>query len=83
MMSNGFDEFRKEQAVESRAFGVFRGVAIPVIINDSVRTIAEVMKINTTECYNELVLQDVLFMKLYSQLPKELVFQRELLISRL
>jgi len=28
-------------------------------------------------------LQDELFMKLYTHLPKELVFQRELLISRL
>ncbi len=29
------------------------------------------------------MLQDELFMKLYSDLPKELLFQRELLISRL
>jgi phosphoenolpyruvate carboxykinase (GTP) len=28
-------------------------------------------------------MQDELFIKLYSQLPKELVFQRELLIARL
>jgi len=28
-------------------------------------------------------MQDELFLKLYSQLPKELIFQRELLISRL
>jgi phosphoenolpyruvate carboxykinase (GTP) len=31
----------------------------------------------------ELLLQDELFMKLYSHLPKEMIFQRELLISRL
>jgi len=31
----------------------------------------------------ELVMQDELFFKLYSNLPKELVFQRELLMSRL
>ena len=44
---------------------------------------AEAMMINTTEWHHELVMQDELFMKLYSQLPKELVFQRELLIARL
>ncbi|MFY8216588.1 MAG: phosphoenolpyruvate carboxykinase (GTP) [Chthoniobacterales bacterium] len=44
---------------------------------------AEIMKIDRTEWHRELVLQDELFMKLYSHLPKELVFQRELLISRL
>ncbi|HMP74351.1 MAG TPA: phosphoenolpyruvate carboxykinase (GTP) [Kiritimatiellia bacterium] len=43
----------------------------------------EVMKIEPTEWHHELVLQDELFIKLYSHLPKELVFQRELLISRL
>ena len=40
-------------------------------------------KIDPSEWHRELVLQDELFMKLYSHLPKELVFQRELLISRL
>jgi phosphoenolpyruvate carboxykinase (GTP) len=44
---------------------------------------AEVQKIDTAEWHHELVMQDELFIKLYSQLPKELVFQRELLISRL
>jgi phosphoenolpyruvate carboxykinase (GTP) len=44
---------------------------------------AEIMKIDRSEWHRELVLQDELFMKLYSHLPKELVFQRELLISRL
>jgi len=43
----------------------------------------EVQKIDPSEWHRELVLQDELFMKLYSHLPKELVFQRELLISRL
>ncbi|MBE2205154.1 MAG: phosphoenolpyruvate carboxykinase (GTP) [Chthoniobacterales bacterium] len=43
----------------------------------------EVMKIDTSEWHRELVMQDELFIKLYSQLPKELIFQRELLISRL
>jgi len=40
-------------------------------------------KIDTAEWHRELVMQDELFIKLYSQLPKELIFQRELLISRL
>jgi len=44
---------------------------------------AEIMKIDRSEWHRELVLQDELFMKLYAHLPKELVFQRELLISRL
>ena len=44
---------------------------------------AEVQKIDKSEWHRELVMQDELFMKLYSQLPKELVFQRELLVSRL
>jgi len=43
----------------------------------------EIQKIDRADWYRELVLQNELFMKLYSQLPKELVFQRELLISRL
>ena len=40
-------------------------------------------KIDMAEWHRELMLQDELFIKLYSQLPKELIFQRELLISRL
>ena len=43
----------------------------------------EAQKIDCSEWHQELVMQDELFMKLYSQLPKELIFQRELLISRL
>ncbi len=35
------------------------------------------------EWHKELMMQDELFMKLYSHLPKELVFQRELLKARL
>ena len=31
----------------------------------------------------EVLLQDELFFKLYSHLPKELIFQRELLVARL
>ncbi len=44
---------------------------------------AEAQRIDKDEWHHELVMQDGLFIKLYSQLPKELVFQRELLIARL
>ncbi|MDD5201042.1 MAG: phosphoenolpyruvate carboxykinase (GTP) [Terrimicrobiaceae bacterium] len=43
----------------------------------------ELQRIDKTDWHRELVLQDELFIKLYTDLPKELVFQRELLISRL
>ena len=44
---------------------------------------AEAQKIDTSEWHRELLLQDELFIKLYSELPKEIIFQRELLIARL
>lgn len=44
---------------------------------------AQLMKIDTKEWFYELTLQDELFMKIYVTLPKELVYQRELLIARL
>jgi len=43
----------------------------------------EVQSIIDAEWWKELMMQDELFMKLYSHLPKELVFQRELLKARL
>ncbi len=43
---------------------------------------SEAQSIDNTEWHRELIMQDELFIKLYSSLPKELVFQRELLISR-
>lgn len=49
----------------------------------TVEKFAEAQKIDMSEWHRELVMQDELFIKLYSQLPKELVFQRELLIARL
>ncbi|HEY2328972.1 MAG TPA: phosphoenolpyruvate carboxykinase (GTP) [Verrucomicrobiae bacterium] len=42
-----------------------------------------VQSINNDEWRRELLQQDELFMKIYTHLPKELVFQRELLVSRL
>ena len=43
----------------------------------------ELQKIDVEEWRQELILQDELFMKLQSDLPKELMCQRELLVSRL
>jgi phosphoenolpyruvate carboxykinase (GTP) len=44
---------------------------------------SQLMEIDEKEWFQELLLQDELFMKLYTHLPKEMVFQRELLVSRL
>ncbi len=43
----------------------------------------EMMKIDPEEWRNELVLQNELFLKLYHELPKEMIYQRELLVARL
>ncbi len=43
----------------------------------------QAQQINVEEWRRELLSQDELFMKLYSDLPKELIFQRELLVARL
>jgi phosphoenolpyruvate carboxykinase (GTP) len=45
--------------------------------------LAEALSLNVEEWKREVLLQDELFFRLYSDLPKELIFQRELLISRL
>lgn len=43
----------------------------------------KVQNINFEEWRREVISQDELFMKLYSYLPKEMIFQRELLVARL
>ncbi len=43
----------------------------------------ECLKVCKTEWKNELLLQNEMFLKLYRTLPKELVFERELLAARL
>lgn len=43
----------------------------------------QLQKIDPEEWKKELILQDELFLGLYSHLPKELIFQRELLMSRI
>jgi phosphoenolpyruvate carboxykinase (GTP) len=43
----------------------------------------QVLDIDIEEWRRELLMQEELFLKLYSHLPKEMIFQRELLVSRL
>jgi phosphoenolpyruvate carboxykinase (GTP) len=43
----------------------------------------QVQKIDHDEWRREIIMQEELFMKLYSHLPKELIFQRGLLVARL
>jgi phosphoenolpyruvate carboxykinase (GTP) len=45
--------------------------------------LADALTVDLEEWKREVLLQDDLFFRLYSDLPKELIFQRELLISRL
>ena len=45
--------------------------------------LAEALSLNLEEWKREVLMQDELFFKLYADLPKEMIFQRELLISRL
>jgi phosphoenolpyruvate carboxykinase (GTP) len=45
--------------------------------------LAEALSVNIDDWKREVLMQDELFVKMYSDLPKELLFQRELLISRL
>jgi len=45
--------------------------------------LAKAQAITTEEWRREVLSQDELFLKLYADLPKELTFQRELLVSRL
>jgi phosphoenolpyruvate carboxykinase (GTP) len=43
----------------------------------------ETLSLNVEDWKREILLQDELFFRLYADLPKEMIFQRELLISRL
>jgi phosphoenolpyruvate carboxykinase (GTP) len=47
------------------------------------KDLAEALSINLEEWKREVLSPDDIFFRLYSDLPKELIFQRELLISRL
>ena len=46
-------------------------------------TLEKAFEISVDDWKHEILLQDELFMKLYHDLPKEIIFQKELLISRL
>jgi phosphoenolpyruvate carboxykinase (GTP) len=52
------------------------------IPNFSNEKFEQAQRINPEEWRREIMMQDELFMRLYSHLPKELIFQRELLLSR-
>ena len=43
----------------------------------------QVQAIKEEEWRREIPMQDELFMKIHARLPKELIFQRELLLARL
>jgi phosphoenolpyruvate carboxykinase (GTP) len=45
--------------------------------------LAKVLAINVDDWKQEVLMQDELFLKLYTELPKELLFQKELLVARL
>ena len=53
------------------------------LANLSSDDLTEALSVNLEEWKREVLSQDELFFRLYSDLPKELIFQRELLISRL
>jgi len=53
------------------------------LTEQDIANLPETLSIDMEEWKREVLLQDDLFFKLYSDLPKELLFQRELLISRL
>ena len=53
------------------------------LANYSPEIFDRVQTINYDDWRRELLQQDELFMKIYSHLPKELIFQRELLVARL
>ena len=51
--------------------------------NFSPERFAQVQRMNIEEWRREVLMQDELFMKIYAFIPKEIIFQRELLVARL
>ena len=43
----------------------------------------KVLDLDLEEWRREFIMQEELFLKLYAHLPKEMIFQRELLVARL
>jgi phosphoenolpyruvate carboxykinase (GTP) len=60
-----------------------RAVDLSNMENFSEEAFERLQTINTEEWRKEVIAQDELFLKIYSNLPKELIFQRELLVARL
>jgi phosphoenolpyruvate carboxykinase (GTP) len=50
--------------------------------NFNADNLAEAQSFDVEEWRKEVIQSDELFLKLYPDLPKELIFQRELLVSR-
>jgi phosphoenolpyruvate carboxykinase (GTP) len=53
------------------------------LANFTAEDFQKVQAINVEEWRREVLSQDELFMKIYAFLPKEMIFQRELLVARL
>jgi phosphoenolpyruvate carboxykinase (GTP) len=53
------------------------------LTNFAPERLERVQAIHEDEWRREIIMQDELFMKLHARLPKELIFQRELLLARL
>jgi phosphoenolpyruvate carboxykinase (GTP) len=47
------------------------------------KDLVQALSVNEEDWKRECMLQDEFFIKIYSDLPKELIYQRELLIARL
>jgi phosphoenolpyruvate carboxykinase (GTP) len=60
-----------------------KAVDLSEMENFSDEAFERLQAINTEEWRKEVIAQDELFLKIYSHLPKELIFQRELLVARL
>ena len=80
------DRCRGRAAAEETPLGWVpgaRAVDLSDMENFSNEAFERLQSINTEEWRKEVIAQDELFMKIYSNLPKELIFQRELLVARL
>jgi phosphoenolpyruvate carboxykinase (GTP) len=60
-----------------------RALDLDGLTNFSAEKLEQLQAIREDEWRREILMQDELFMKLHSRLPKELIFQRELLLARL
>jgi phosphoenolpyruvate carboxykinase (GTP) len=80
------DRCRGRAAAEETPLGWVpgaRAVDLSDMDNFSEEAFERLQSIDTEEWRKEVIAQDELFLKIYSNLPKELIFQRELLVARL